>query len=214
MPVDRRMMEVGAGAAATQGLSINVNEVPFAAGPMWWLASDGTVVSGLPDSYRFEMRHPDGTVTVVEREWQPVAVNPDEARWYRARLTFFWRGLIPEFIWTGAEIPDEKRPYLELMPDESGRVWTLREIEGQRLADCDPDPAEFAGFIERPCWSQPYVMEAFGADGRFLGQVSLPDGMRRDVHPYIRDDLVVAVFEDDAGTITVKRFRLIVEEGR
>ena len=212
VPVDRQFLELGAGAAAQQGLTFNVNEVPFAPQPLWWLASDASMVTGYPDTYRFERLALDGTVLRVEKSWQPVTVHPDEADWYRGRLLMFWRALIPEFIWQAADVPDHKRAYMALVPDRDGRVWVIREMAGERIADCDEEPEDMNGYVERPCWRQAYVLEGFGTDGRYLGQVGLPDGLRFSVQPYIRGDQVVAVFEDEAGAIMVKHFRLEVSE--
>ncbi len=212
VPVDRRLMELAVATAAQQGITINVNEIPFLPYPLWTLANDASMISGYPDTYAFEREYRDGTVMRIEKNWQPVPVDADEARWYRDRLMAFWRELIPEFVWQAADVPGHKRAYLALFPDHDGRVWVVREVAGERLAGCDEDPADLGAYFERPCWRQPYVMEAFSPDGRYLGSVELPDGLRLDVPPEIRDDIVVAVFEDEAGAIMVKRFRLEVRD--
>ena len=51
----------------------------------------------------------------------------------------------------------------------------------------------------------------FGPDGRYLGDVDDPEGV--DVlltHPFIDGRRVIAVYQDDAGTIMVKRYRLVL----
>ena len=47
-------------------------------------------------------------------------------------------------------------------------------------------------------------------DGRFLGDLDIPDGMQLGPQPYISRDLIVARFQDDAGTPMVKRYRLVL----
>jgi hypothetical protein len=210
VPVDRRMLELAAMEARSQGLSFNVNLIPFAAQQVWSLGRDGTLFVGAGDTYELDARHLDGSVLKIVRSIEPVGVAADEARWLRARLTDFWRQLIPEFVWTGAEVPATKRSYMDVIPDQSGRVWVLRELAGERVDGCEPDPDEFDGYVKRPCWRQPYALDAFGADGRFLGAIEVPAGMRVDIEPYIREDLMVAVSEDQAGTIMVKRYRLVL----
>ncbi len=196
--------------ARARGLSFNVTLIPFAAQQVWALGRDGTLVVGSGETYEFDARRLDGSDVQVARMVEPVAVQPDEARWLRARLTEFWRQLIPEFVWSGAEIPAMKRAYMDLIADQNGRVWVLRELAGERLDGCDPDPEEFNGYVTRPCWRQPYGLDAFGADGRFLGGVELPAEMRVDIEPYIRDHLMLTVAEDTARTIMVKRYRLVL----
>ena len=72
------------------------------------------------------------------------------------------------------------------------------------------DPADFEGFLERPCWRQPFALEGFGADGRYLGRIRVPEGTRLEVPPFVDGDTMIAVVEDDAGAIMVKRYRLVL----
>ena len=208
VPVGRSLLEPGIGRARAQGLGIDVIHLPFAPYPVWSLGADGTLCSGLADALQFEARHPDGSVLQVKMDSPSIPVHPDEGNWYRDRLSAFWSELVPEFIWRGAALPTQKRAYVLLIPDHSGRTWLVRELEGRRVPDCDPQPDNFAEYLERPCWTQPYAMEAFGRDGRFLGRIDLPAGLRFEEEMYIRDDVVIAVHEDLAGTIEVKRYRL------
>ncbi len=210
--VDRRMLEVAAMEARAQGLSFNVHLIPFAAQQAWALGRDGTLFVGAGETYELDARGLDGSELRVVRTIEPVPVEADEARWLRSRLTDFWRQLVPEFTWSGTEIPATKRAYISVVPDQSGRVWVVRELAGERLDGCEPDPDEFDGYLTNPCWRQPHALEAFGADGRFLGAVELPAGVRVDIAPYIRDDLMVALAEDGAGTIMVKRYRLVLSD--
>ena len=46
--------------------------------------------------------------------------------------------------------------------------------------------------------------------GQFLGDLEVPDGFRWFPRPYITDDTVFAQFQDEAGTIMVKRYRLVL----
>jgi len=209
VPVDRRMLELAAMEARARGLSFNVNLIPFAPQQVWALDAAGTLFVGDGDTYELDARRRDGSEMRVTRRIEPVAVAADEARWLRARLTDFWRQLVPDFVWIGAEIPATKRFYMGFIVDRSGRLWVLRELAGERLDGCEENPEEFDGYVTRPCWRQPYALDGFGADGRFLGTIELPASMRVDIEPYIRGDLMVAVAEDQAGTIMVKRYRLV-----
>jgi len=57
-------------------------------------------------------------------------------------------------------------------------------------------------------------IEVFGAEGRYLGEIEVPARFKIVPAPYIRGDQVIAVVEDDAGTIMVKRYRLILPRER
>ncbi len=57
--------------------------------------------------------------------------------------------------------------------------------------------------------------DVFGSDGRFLGRVDAPDEMVDQIlrwarTPHFAGDRVTAVAIDDAGTIMVKRYRLVL----
>ena len=61
-----------------------------------------------------------------------------------------------------------------------------------------------------PCWSEPQAVDVFGADGRYLGRVALPDTVQLSARSWISDRTVVAAVEDEAGTIMVERYRLVL----
>jgi len=208
---DRRGLEVAGMQARMLGLSFSVILVPFAAQWTWDVGPDGLLAAGEGSEYVFSTRGLDGAETRIDRRIDPVPVEPDEAAWYQNRLTDFWRAKVPEFVWT-AEIPSQKRAYVSLVHDHSGRLWVLRELAGERLVSCDTNPDELEGYMLRPCWRQPFVLDAFAGDGRFLGAIELPEEMRTDIVPYIRDDLMLAVSEDRDGVVTVRRYRLSVAE--
>lgn len=56
------------------------------------------------------------------------------------------------------------------------------------------------------------MLDVFGPDGRFLGDVDVPlgfsvSGLRRS---YIDGDMILREIQDEAGTIMVKRYRLVL----
>jgi hypothetical protein len=70
------------------------------------------------------------------------------------------------------------------------------------------DPADYLR-----CLFGEMIFDVFGRDGRYLGNV---EGVPVVSRPFINGDTVVAVALDDAGTVMVKRYRLMLpgEEGR
>jgi len=184
--------------------------VPFAPRVVSEVAPDGSLVAGRADTYRFEVMHPNGSRLAVEKDWTPVAVDPDEADWHTRRITALWRAATDEsWTWLGDPIPATKGAFHAIVPALDGSFWVIRELAGERLPGCNDDPADYYGFEEAPCWRQPYVADVFDQEGRFLGSVDMPDGVRYHVRPAIDGDEVVALFEDDEGIAYVKRFRLI-----
>jgi hypothetical protein len=51
------------------------------------------------------------------------------------------------------------------------------------------------------------IWDVFDRDGRYLGNV---EGLPVVSRPFINGDTVVAVALDDAGTVMVKRYRLVL----
>jgi hypothetical protein len=53
-------------------------------------------------------------------------------------------------------------------------------------------------------------LDAFDADGRYLGEVELPQVAVVSMDVYIRGDVVVVPASDESGTPMVKRYRLVL----
>ena len=185
--------------------------VPFAPGLRWAVAPQG-VVAGASDQYRFELRGDDGTALVVHRYWEPAPVHPDQAEWYRKWRVAETRLNVPGWNWDGDEIPLHQPAFNALIAAASGQFWVARSGPSLRVDDCLEDPSEDPVLaLSKPCWPSEEILDAFGGDGRYSGKVEIPRGL----HPspqnvFVRDDLVLAVIEDEAGTIMVKRYRLVL----
>jgi hypothetical protein len=80
------------------------------------------------------------------------------------------------------------------------------------LPDCVEDPLEegYQAAYARRCWTDRLTLDAFGADGRYLGEVQPPAGLGRSDLMVIDDRRVIAAIEDPDGTLMVKRYRLVL----
>ena len=71
-------------------------------------------------------------------------------------------------------------------------------------------------FNTRPCWRDSYELGVFDEDGKYLGSVEVPEVFynRRsevlDPAPFMRGNTVLVAVQDEAGTIMVKRYRLVL----
>ena len=181
---------------------------PFQPTGQYAFAPSGAVISGIPDAYRFEIAHADGARMIVDRYWEPVPVAADEASAYRDGAMAFMRQIDPGWVWSAPDTPATKPAFERFIPSRSGEVWVVRPGPGVPVAGCNPE-ADPDGNDLSPCWEQARIFDVFGADGRYLGTVDVPDELRLDPLPWIDGDTVVAVVEDEAGTIRVKRYRLV-----
>ncbi len=190
--------------------SVHIENVPFAPSVLWTLCPDGTVVGGVSEEYRFDLFYSDGRHTVVEKTWERVPVLADEARWYRDRTTADLRTTLPGWAWNGPEVPRQKPAFADFIPDRSGRLWVRRQGPGVHLEEGDDHPRDRADFYARPAWRETFTFDVFDLEGRFLGSVPIPDGFQSSPEPFIVDDLVLALVEDDEGVQYVRRYRLVI----
>jgi hypothetical protein len=75
----------------------------------------------------------------------------------------------------------------------------------------DPLTGGAAEARDAPCWTDTTLLDVFDVEGRYLGPVEVPVGMRSSPAVlHVRGNQVVGVVEDEAGTIMVKRYRLVL----
>lgn len=175
----------------------------------WTIHPHGPLVAGANDRYRFEILSPSGRRTIVERFWDPVLVTAaEEAWWSRAASRSPARRLVRRI----------KPAYSFLLASESGEIWVLREGPAEMIPDCDPERRDLMWTWASPglkCMTHGYFIDVFGADGRYLGPVEYEAAIPRHTYfDFIRDDMVITAVRDEAGTIRVKRYRLVLPTGR
>jgi hypothetical protein len=89
----------------------------------------------------------------------------------------------------------------------------LRPARVGRASNCTEDPLDdYVGTLV-PCYMREDVADVFDEEtGRLLGEVEFPTAILEEEFsvPFIRGDELYAVIEDDAGTIMVKRYRLVL----
>ncbi len=176
----------------------------------------GAMLAGLSSAYRFIVDRPDGSVLVVEKHWEPLVASEEEVEWRRRDVVAFGRRQNESFQWDGAEMPDRHPAFGAFVGDRSGRIWVIRRTGVSKVPGCTEDPLSVERADLVPCWALQYTADAFEeATGKFLGPVALPDGVTLR-EAYIEGDAVYTPVEDEAGTIMVKRYRLVLpgEEGR
>jgi len=189
--------------------SMSVNSVPFSPQEHWRLAPSGALVAGVADDYSFDIRYPDGRITRVEKSWDPVPVAADEASWSRRSATANMRSTQPDWSWTGPGIPTQKPAFSSLLVDTTGRIWVRRPGPGfhvQEECNENPEPGDPFGTA---CWDETTSWEVFDSEGRFLGGIDVPEGVGMFPEPYVRDDVFLAVYQDDLGTVMVKRYTIV-----
>ncbi len=199
-------------ARRPDGSLINQVSVPYAPRMNWTVLPSGAAAEGVSDRYRFQVSHPDGHDLVVERLVERVPVSSSEAAWLRDRVMARMRLWQAGSTWDANAIPDHKPTFEDLYGDRHGRIWVHRIAGTEAVTDCDPDfaAASERGEHPRTCWDNRMTFDVFDVEtGRFLGGIeSVVPAFRSD--PVFLRDAVLLVVEDDAGTIMVKRYRLVL----
>ena len=175
-------------------------------------------VVGSSDAYRFEVYAPNGSVRAIERFWEPVAVSAAEIAYHERRITDYIRERADgSWQWNGPPIATHKPAWVRIIAGRRGRTWLMRERPSREVSDCGADIPT--------CWvPEGYDLDAFDADGRYLGSTTFLDDLRDvtlgalDGAPtapiFIDGDAIVAAVSDAAGTVRVKRYRLVLPQIR
>lgn len=189
---------------------------------LWALSPTGDLITGLPSEYRFEIHRPDGSVTVVTRNAPAKSLDREHFSWAVASTNHFRQMRGESTTWDPPPV-DHYPFYRMLLTDRTGRIWVIREGGTEAVEDCDPNPLNVAlDESPRPCFETILNADVFDADGVFLGTVDPLFGARwrgAVAYPawprFLDGNTALFREEDEAGTIMVKRYRLVLpgEEG-
>jgi hypothetical protein len=189
------------------------NNVPFSPASNWAMSPLKSMIGGVSDDYSFDIYHPDGRITRIEKNWERIPVEPDERTWHKARATANMRGMQEGWAWNGPDVPHHKPPFDEFLTDADGRIWVIRPGPGILNPEAPAMPEDRREFWSNPRWRDSYFIDVFDHEGRFLGSLDIPEGFETYPEPYIAGDTVIALTSDAEGVPRIKRFRLVIPEG-
>lgn len=217
------------------GNSFSMAIIPFTASYEWAFAPSRQFISGVGNAYRFEITDPSGSTKIIERTWDPVPVESDEAA-FRGKLAAQQVSqMAPDFRLEVSEIPAVKPAFTGFRPDRSGRVWVERDGPGWQDPDCTQVGAgtqmtmmlygeggtdvsygggpggSAAEYGENECWSDTPLYDVFEiATGEFLGTVAAPEpGFRAPL--FVEGDTVLASVQGELGIVRLKKYRLVTD---
>lgn len=129
------------------------------------------MIVGASDEYSFEIRHPDGRVTRVVKEWEPVRVLPEERAEYEAANEWMRKNEGQFMMAEIPAVPATKAAYSSISAAADGRIWVRPQVQAEKreLTDAPRD--------DRPpprTWREPLVYDVFESDGTYLGVVHPP----------------------------------------
>ncbi len=195
-----------------------LTSVPFMPEPVKIMMPSGAFAYGVGDQYRLMIQSPDGHETSVERASSLVPIHRDERVAHETFTTSQIRSRDPGWSWNGAPIPAHKPAFTDFYAAQDGRLLVERPGPGSRadVPNCtdDPTPNDFIearrqGRTLSVCWSEAQTWDMFGPDGRYLGDLNIPD-LPMLADPFLSGNTILLAIEDEAGTIMVKRYRLVL----
>lgn len=189
--------------------SSSTTGVPLAPGVETAYSPLGYWVAGLSTDYRIDLQRTDGPWIRIERDWEPVPVNSEEADTRRRQIRENFRNNYPGWSWNGPDIPANKPPFSGILVSEEGRIWVVVPSLSEEIMSV-ADAREEEEATGRPAnrFGAPLAFDVFEPNGDYLGRVEAPLGMSLTPRPVIRGDLVWAVMRDELDVPQVTRFRV------
>lgn len=194
---------------ASREHSSSSSRVPFTAEGSWTFSPLGYMVGGWSSDYRIDLYRTKGQVLRLERAWEPVPVQAEEAEERRLAQIARFRRQYGSWKWNGPSIPETKPPFREMFASREGDIWVLLSQPGRPVLSEEDARQEEARSGRRPYRFREFAaFDVFAPDGRYLGYVRVPDTFRTDPQPVVRGDHVWAVTRDELDVATVVRFRV------
>jgi hypothetical protein len=190
--------------------SSSSSTVPFTPQSQWTFSPLGYMIGGLSTEYRVDLYRTDAPVLRLEREWEPVPVQPEEADERREAQIERFRQSYGSWRWNGPPIPDTKPPFRDVFASLDGNVWVRVSQPGEPIMTAVEAGVEEARSGRRPYrYREPSAFDVFAPDGRFLGRVTVPESFRMEPQPIVRGDTVWAVTRDELDVARIVRFRMV-----
>lgn len=161
--------------------------VPFAPILLWRIDDGGALWLGTSSEYRMIKRHvPGDTVLIVERDFEPVPVTPEERRLalesdpgtmsIRARGGDVDPALVPAY----------KPAITRFEPARDGTIWVWPSVAASEAA----------------------IVDIFSSEGQHLAAAAWPAEVADHPYPLIHHEYVVAVVTDELDVPSVVRYRI------
>ncbi len=162
--------------------------IPFVTGMTWRFDGVEGIWFSDGETYRLYHRTLGGDTTrIVEREYEPVPVTPEDLEAVRERYDRFGEQNVSRLI---ERIPNVKPAFTSFVVDDQGYLWVFRTM---------PSGADSGGA----------TLDVFDPLGRYLGALVADVSIRP--RPAIMGDRLVGVSFDDLGVAYVVAYRI---EGR
>lgn len=198
------------------GWSRQIMRVPLWPGQVSTVSLQGDVLIADGDKYGVEIRSDAGEVVRLVADRPRVRVGDEERMWWEEYIYWSAHRARPDWQWDGPRIRENLPAVAGLSVDNQGRIWVKTVLApSTRNSQCTE---EFGPLPVRPCWRQAFGFEVWGTNGEYYGQVEVPEQVLwRSAPPFVRENVFIAVVENEQGNHIVKVYDLVVgptDQGR
>lgn len=169
-------------AVTADGGSRSRTSVPYQPSSWSTLLRSGGLATGYSSTYRFVIHHPGQKPRVVSRDALPVPVSETERSERRAQIEQNFKRMVPNWTWTGPDIPTTKPAFTGIRVATDGRVWVTVPSVGEPIPEAElapvTPPADGSPPRVRLTTRERTVYDVYSADGALVGRVSLPPRTR------------------------------------
>ncbi len=174
---------------------------PYVPKVTWAMSPRGAVAVGCPRTYSFDVSGWAPGVLRISRAWTPVHASSAERRFLEQKV-----------IQVPVDLPEERPAYARIIFPGDGRVWVWPN-QPSVLSTVPPQVAARTGVKHTWDLASKGAFDVFAHDGRWLGRVALPKGVRYSGYPteqpvVIRGDTLWAVTFDSLDVERISRYRL------
>ncbi len=170
----------------------------------WTWHPDGYFVVANGGTGEMILARPDRRPLAIVRS-APAVPIPDDARAEeRASITHQLRRNVPDWRWSGPDIPATLAPILRLAVGRDGRIWAQVAAPLERIPDQElVIPRDSTALVRH--YRIPTVFEVYSPDGRFVARVTAPPSVQLMESD---GDRVWALARDENDLPALVRFRL------
>jgi hypothetical protein len=171
----------------------------------WVYSPLGGFVAGVSNTYAINHFRNDGTVLRVERDLQPVQLDPEEKAELEAVNDWLWEQQGQFMTSELPPIPDQKPLFGSIMVGEDGRTWVRRHVAAVKDTTIEVPDASDPDARPVVTWIEPTIYDVFEPGGEWLGSVEAP---RRTSLRVLRGDQAWGVRRGEFNENYVVRFRI------
>lgn len=184
--------------------------IPYRPGGVVMLTPQLKLASGVTDRYRFRVESRDGSVMVIERFEEPVALTDLERRYHEAAIEARARRSVPGYELDTNLFPAVKPAFILLLATQDGRILAVREGGSRwKTEECGSHDDWVPDEGRNDCLEAQIFVDIFAGDGRYLGYFERPSDVRLPYAHFNGNEMWTYALGADGNSV-VRGYELII----